>query len=98
MLPMNTGFPDGLLFLELHNNGRDVKITKQIRCASARNNPGTFTILCLKLMLIQCGETDACSLDCVNVLGFFVSLAQESSTLSLTATATWVKRDNSGLC
>ena len=61
------------------------------------NDPGTSTGLCLQLIFTQRGETGAFTLDCGGVLRLFVSLKRESSTLALTANATWVKRDNCAL-
>ena len=84
---MDDRIPDGLPFLEICWNGKDVQVTEHVRCASAHNDPGTSTVLCLQLILIQCGETAACSLDCGDVLRFFISLTRESSTLALTANA-----------
>ena len=79
MLPMDDGIADGLPFPEPRRNGRDVQVTEQIQCASARDDPGTSTVLCLQLILIQLDKTGACSLDFGGVLRFFVSLTRESS-------------------
>ena len=81
MLPMDDGDPDGLPFLELRGNGRIVQLTEHIQCASGRDDPGTSTVLCLQLILIQRGETGACSLDCGGILRFFDMLCERALRL-----------------
>ena len=78
---MDDGIPDGLPFLEICWNDRDVQVTEHVRCASARNDPGTSTVLCLQLILIQRGKTGACSLDCGGILRFFDMLCERALRL-----------------
>ena len=81
MLPMDDGIPIGLQFLEPRGNSRDVQVTEQIGCASAHNYSGTSTVLCLQLILIQRGETGACTLDCGGILRFFDMLCKRALRL-----------------